>query len=450
MLRKIETHINASVLRSVTSPISVPIASVKPSSFNVRTHSKRQLRQIQGSMRRFGQTSFPLVDENNVLIAGHARLAAWKALGNKSIAVLVITGLSDTEKRALALADNKIHDNSENAKDKLFAELSYLAPLLTEFDLTLEDLGFSAFEFDSLSADFATQDEPIDAVPAPSDRPAISAEGDIWILHDHRIACGSSGIAINVTNLFGARRARAIFTDPPYNVKISSRVGRGTRKHREFLQGSGELSKTEFTEFLTEKFRCSAAVLLPNSVVYACMDYSHMEEIQTAGSSAFGPLLNVAVWVKNNAGHKGGIYRNQHEFVFVFTNGNDRSDLSIVRRTRSNVWDYARVNSFDTGATAELSLHPTVKPIPLVSDAILDCTRRGDIVYDPFLGSGTTIIAAEKTGRIGYGMEIDPLYVDVAVRRWQAFTKADAILESTGQTFDELAEGAPRRVRRRR
>jgi DNA modification methylase len=264
----------------------------------------------------------------------------------------------------------------------------------------------------------------------------------VWVFGDHRLVCGDATNDDDVSTLMGRDRAAMVFTDPPYNVQVSSIVGRGKIKHREFVCASGEMSRDEFTMFLASTFSLAAQYSREGSIHYVCMDWRHLGEALAAGNEAYTELKNLVVWAKTNAG-QGSFYRAQHELILVFKNGHGphQNNIELGRhgRNRSNVWTYAGVNTFRAGRLDELSIHPTVKPVGLVADAMRDCSRRGDIVLDPFLGSGTTILAAERVGRRGYGLEIDPLYVDAAIRRWQDFTKRDAILKATGQTFDEVA-----------
>jgi DNA modification methylase len=232
-----------------------------------------------------------------------------------------------------------------------------------------------------------------------------------------------------------------IFCDPPYNIRVGSVQGRGKIKHREFLEGSGELSREAFTRFLVEALSLAAKHSTAGSIHYVCIDWRHINELLTAGKEVYDQLKNIVVWVKTNAG-MGTFYRSQHELILVFKNGDaphiNNFELGQHGRNRSNVWTVAGVNTFRAGRLADLSAHPTTKPVALVADAMRDCSRRGDIVLDSFLGSGTTILAAERVGRRGYGIEIDAGYVDVAIRRWQQFSGKDAILESTKQTFGEV------------
>jgi DNA modification methylase len=234
-----------------------------------------------------------------------------------------------------------------------------------------------------------------------------------------------------------------IFTDPPYNVTIGGNVGgKGQIHHREFAMGSGEMTPPIFTSFLTTTFQHLVANSLDGSIHYTCMDWRHMQEMLAAGYNVYAELKNVCVWNKSNGG-MGTFYRSKHELVFVWKSGTaphlNNFELGQHGRNRTNVWDYAGVNTFRSGRMDELQMHPTVKPVALVVDAIKDCSKQGDIVLDPFCGSGTIIVAAERTGRKARALEIDAAYVDVAIRRWEQLTGKSATL-STGETFEEISE----------
>lgn len=427
-------------------------SSLKLSKSNARTHSKKQISQITDSIRTFGWTQPILADENGNVIAGHGRLAAALELKLKQVPVIFCAGLSEAQKRTLALADNKIASNAGWDRALLAAELGELADLLPEFNLDLRITGFEAAEIDSLMGDLIDpENEPADAIPEIETR-AVSRADDLWMLGSHRLLCGDSRDRGHVKKLMGSTRAFMVFADPPYNVRIGSVQGRGKIKHREFTAASGEMSLTQFTEFLTQWMHLAAQHSEDGAIAFCCMDWRHLGECLAAGEQAFTELKNIVVWVKTNAG-QGSFYRSQHELILVFKNGTashqNNIELGKHGRSRSNVWQYAGVNSFRKDRLADLGAHPTVKPVALVADAMRDCSRRGDVVFDPFMGSGTTILAAEKVGRRAYGVEIDPLYVDVAIRRWQEFTKRDAILKSTGQTFDEVATERTSTKRRR-
>lgn len=450
-MRKFETQLRATNrLKKIGDQIitpdikMVPIESLRPSKRNARTHSKKQIRQISNSMLRLGKwTHALLVDEHGNLIAGHARLIAAKELGLSVVPVIVMGGLSEPEKRALALADNKIPANAGWDPKILAAELGELAVLLPEYGLNLEITGFEPAEIDLLLGDLVdTERDPIDDLPPQVDGKPISQNGDCWLAGPHRLFCGDACKEASFKALMRRDRANMVFTDPPFNLQISSVVGRGKFKHREFAKASGEMSPQQFTSFLVAPLALVAEYSIDGSLHYVCMDWRHIGEMHAAGEQVYSELKNLVVWSKTNAG-QGSLYRSQHELIFVFKNGEAKHlnnvELGRHGRNRSNVWVYPGVNTFRKDRLADLSVHPTVKPVALVADAMRDCSRRGDIVLDPFMGSGTTILAAEKVGRRGYGLEIDPLYVDVAIRRWQDFTKRDAILEATGQTFDEVA-----------
>jgi DNA modification methylase len=387
-----------------------------------------------------------LVDENLVTLAGHGRLLAARQLGLEKIPVIVFAGLSDTEKRALMLADNKIAANAGWDRNILAKELGELSNLLPEISLDIEITGFSAAEIEPLLVDLVDGEcDPADDAP-PLAKEAITRKGDLWILGDHRLICEDACSRKAYRSLMRGRLASVAIPDQPYNDSIAKIVGRGKIKHREFARASGELSPEQFVTFQRKWMELCSEFSKPGSIHFVFIDWRHLSEALTAGHGVYSELKNVAVWCKTNAG-QGSFYRSQHELILVFKNGEapHQNNIELGRhgRNRSNVWTYAGVNTFRAGRMDDLSVHPTVKPIALVVDAIKDCSRRGDIVLDPFMGSGTTILAAERVGRRAFGIEIDPLYVDVAIRRWQQFTGQDAILEASGLTFYEIEAERP-------
>jgi DNA modification methylase len=420
----------------------VSVRKLRPNKRNARTHPQKQIRQIENSYRRFGWTNPIIIDENNAILAGHGRYQAALQLGLSEVPVIVVAGLSDAEKRALALADNKIAANAGWDRQLLAEELSDLAKLLPDCNLDLEITGFDTAEIDSLLGDLVDRErDPADDVP-PQKKTAISKTGDLWELGSHKLLCGDAQSGADIRRLMGTECAAIVITDPPYNLPIRRVQGRGRIKHANFTQGSGEKSTTDFIRFLRIVLSLAAKHSINGAIHFVFMDWRHIGELLAAGSSVYSELKNVVVWVKTNAG-QGSFYRSQHELIFVFKNGDgphvNNFELGQHGRNRSNVWTYAGVNTFRAGRMDDLTMHPTVKPVALVADALRDCSRRGDIVLDPFMGSGTTIMAAERIGRRAYGLEIDPLYVDVAIRRWQAYTRRDAVLNGTGETFDEVA-----------
>jgi DNA modification methylase len=419
----------------------VSVRKLRPNKRNARTHPQKQIRQIQSNYRRFGWTSPIIVDEKNVILAGHGRYEAALQLGLLEVPVIVVEGLNDAEKRALALADNKIAENAGWDRKRLAEELTELANLLPECNLGLDITGFAPAEIDGLLGDLVDPElDPADEVPSPKDR-SISKIGDLWELGPHRLLCGNAESAENVRRLMDTESAAMVITDPPYNLPIRKVQGRGKTKHADFAQASGEMSPARYTQFLQASLSLAAKYSADGAIHFVFIDWRHIGELLEAGAQVYSDLKNVVVWVKTNAG-QGSFYRSQHELIFVYKSGDGRHinnfELGQHGRNRSNVWTYAGVNTFRAGRMDDLGLHPTVKPVALVADALRDCSRRRDIVLDPFMGSGTTIMAAERVGRRAYGLELDPRYVDVAVRRWQAYTKRDAILEPTGETFDEV------------
>jgi DNA modification methylase len=418
------------------------IRSLRPNTRNARTHPKKQIKQIINSIQRFGWTYPILADENGTILAGFGRYLAAQQLGLPNVPVIVLSDLSDAEKRALALADNKIALNAGWDRQLLAEELGELADLLPECNLDLEITGFEAAEIDGLLGDLVDPElDPADDVP-PVPRTPVTKAGDLWELGPHRLLCGDARSAIDVQRALGVEAATMVITDPPYNVPIRTVQGRGRIKHANFAQGSGEMSQAEFTQFLRDVLSLAAKHSVDGAIHFVFMDWRHIGELLAAGSVVYSELKNVIVWVKTTPA-QGSFYRSQHELIFAFKNGDgphiNNFELGQHGRNRSNVWTYPGVNTFRAGRLDDLAMHPTTKPVALVADAMRDCSRRGDIVLDLFMGSGTTVVAAERVGRRAYGLEIDPHYVDVAVQRWQTYTKRDATLKGTDQTFEEIA-----------
>ncbi|ESX85811.1 MULTISPECIES: DNA methyltransferase [unclassified Mesorhizobium] len=425
---------------------SVSIDALIPYSNNARTHSKRQIRQIADSIQKFGFTNPVLTDESNNVLAGHGRLAAARLLGLKEVPTLSITHLSAAEKRAYIVADNRLAEKAGWDKQILAIELQALVDLdfdvaITGFDIPEVDLIISEFSPDNQD-DEVDEDEP--GLPEKSTGPAVTRPGDLFLLGDHRLLCGNALSAANFETLMQGEKASVCFTDPPYNVPIGGHVsGLGKTSHREFAMASGEMSDDEFAGFLEQSFSLIAGSSKPGAIAFVCMDWRHIAETTLAGKQTFGDLLNLCVWNKTNAG-MGSLYRSQHELVLVFRNGKEphRNNVELGKhgRHRSNVWTYRGANSFGTSRMEELEAHPTVKPVALVADALLDVSRRGDVVLDPFGGSGSTLLASHKTGRHARLIEIDPVYCDLIIRRFERHTGKQATLATTGETFEELFE----------
>ncbi|WP_456840272.1 DNA modification methylase [Bradyrhizobium sp. USDA 4486] len=378
------------------------------------------------------------------MIAGHGRLAAANLLDISEVPTVRLADMSEAEIRAYVIADNKLAENAGWDKRLLGLELQYLSELKIDFDVTIT--GFEAPEIDILVGDIADaaqrSDNVADKLIEPAAGPSISQSGDLWRIGEHRLICGDSTQAQTYQALLGAARAQMVFSDPPYNVPIAGNVScHGEIIHPEFAMASGEMSKHEFTAFLNAVFRNLAAHSVNGAIHFQCIDWRHIQDMLAAAEGVYTELKNLCVWTKNNAG-MGSFYRSQHELVCVFKSGSaphiNNIELGKFGRNRTNVWNYAGVNAFGS-SRADLQLHPTVKPVAMVEDAIRDCSRRKGIILDPFLGSGTTLISAERTGRIGYGIEIDPRYCDVALRRLKAVCGLEAVLEATGEAFEGVA-----------
>ncbi len=425
----------------------VSIARLKLNPRNTRIHTDKQVAQLASSIGAFGFNVPILIDAKSNVIAGHGRVCAAKVLGIATVPTIRLEHLSEQQIRAFAIADNRLTENAAWDQQLLGEQLKILSE--AEIDFSLETTGFEMGEIDlmieNLSLAPPGRKDPADAIPENSSA-VVTELGDLWILGKHQVLCGNALSSADHERLMDGHKANVVFTDPPYNVRISGHAsGKGRISHREFVMASGEMTELEFRQFLTRVLgRLVASSRMP-SVIYVCIDWRHMGELLAAGSAARLDLLNVCVWTKDNAG-MGSLYRSQHEMVFVFRNGKSshRNNIQLGRfgRSRSNVWNYPGANTFARNSSEGnlLALHPTVKPVALVADAIMDCSSRGERVLDPFLGSGTTVIATERTGRICHGMELDPIYVDTAVRRWQEFTGKTAVHAANGKSFAEMEE----------
>jgi DNA modification methylase len=426
-----------------------PIDTLQLDPRNPRGHSQKQIAQIAESIRVFGFNVPVLIDDDNRIIAGHGRVLACQLLGIAEIPTICLSHLSPEQVRAFVIADNRLTENSSWNEILLGEQLKSLADI--DLDFSLEATGFEMGEIDvlieGLEPGDSAQDDPADVLPHPSEI-LVSAPGDWWQLGKHRVLCGDALDPDSYDRLMTQQRAAVVFTDPPYNVPIDGHAsGLGKKQHRDFAMACGEMSPAEFTDFLGTVCKRLVSASRDGSIHFLCIDWRHVGELLAAGREAYDEVKNICVWVKDNAG-MGSLYRSQHEFVLVFKQGRQshRNNVQLGQfgRYRSNVWQYPGANSFSR-ATAEgnlLDLHPTVKPVALVADAIMDCSSRGDIVLDPFLGSGTTVIAAERTGRVCYGIELDPTYVDTAVRRWQRFTGMGAVHGDSQRSFDDLEREA--------
>ena len=414
---------------------------LKPNPANPRKHGRAQVQALAKSIEAFGFNAPVLVDKNKQIIAGHARYEAAKMLGLEQIPVICLEHLSEVQSKAYMLADNQLTDRSSWNDEALALHLKELTDLALDFEI--EAIGFEPPEIDIRiqSLDTTPEDQADNFEIAAG--PLVSKPSDLWLLDSHRLYCGSALDLAAYNAVLADQQAAAVFTDPPYNVKINGHAsGKGKIAHPEFPMASGEMTEAEFTNFLHQVFGLLSASCQDGALIYTCMDWRHMGELLAATRGVGLELLNLCVWAKTNGG-MGTLYRSRHELVFVLKNGQapylNNVQLGRFGRNRSNVWNYPGANTFSRKkGRPRLDLHPTAKPIALVADAILDCTQRDDIVLDAFVGSGTTIIAAERTGRRCYGVELDPRYVDTAINRWQRFTGRKAY-NGQGQTFDQVA-----------
>lgn len=417
----------------------LPPGSFRPNPRNARIHSKRQIRQLAKTIRHTGFIGAIIIDEDNMIMAGHARWAAGKLNEMPLLPAIRAIGLSETQKRIFALADNKLNEWAGWDPEVLISEITSLADLLPNLELDLSITGFEPAELDALFSDRGSQPEPLDSLPEP-DPAIVTRPGDLWQLSDHRLLCGNSLHAPDFDRLMAGARARMAFLDPPYNVRISNVQGRGRIKHTEFAYASGEMKPAEYVAFLNSCLGNAANVSSPGAVHYICHDWRHIREVAEAAEHVYGAALNLVVWVKTNAG-QGSFYRSAHELIGVFRVGQaphlNNVQLGRHGRNRSNVWTYPGISGFGVDRMAALAGHPTVKPTSLVVDAMRDCTAKGDIVVDAFMGSGTTILAAEKIGRKAYGLEFEPKFVDLAIRRWEDYTKRDATRQD-GRTYADI------------
>lgn len=422
----------------------MPVEHLTPYARNARTHSKAQLRQIADSIRRFGFVNPILIADDGEVIAGHGRLAAAKLLGLTEVPVLALSHLTPTERRAYVLADNRIAEAAGWDKGLLASELQ----ILIDLDFDIELTGFALAEIDTLLTEARDSDpdqagmEAADLVPPPDPGPAVTRPGDLWELGPHRLLCGDARDGAALDRLLGGEAIDLLFTDPPYNVPIAGHVsGLGRVQHREFAFASGEMSSEAFTTFLEDALRPAAMRSREGAIAFVCMDWRHLREMTSAGDRVFAELKNLCVWNKTNGG-MGSFYRSKHELVFVWKIKPgphvNSFGLGETGRYRTNVWDFAGVNAFGAERDAALAMHPTVKPVALIAEAIKDCSRRRDIVVDPFAGSGSTLIAAEVTGRRARVVEIDPLYCDTILARFRAFTGIEPKLTASDLGFDAV------------
>ncbi|WP_339631180.1 DNA methyltransferase [uncultured Sneathiella sp.] len=421
----------------------VSIDELRPYQNNPRKHSNKQIRKLKRSIREYGFIIPVLADRDGTIISGHARVLAALELCLKKLPVIFADHLTPFQVKGFRLLDNRLSEEALWNRERLKIEFAEFL----EAGIDLESTGFDIPEIDFTfeTVEHSADNTQDDEIPQPDlKNPPVSQLGDLWLCGGHRVLCGDALNEACYLHLLGDEFARQVITDPPYNVKVKGHI-RVSEKgdHKEFIMASGEMSDTEFTKFLTDAIINLTESSQDGSVHYIFMDWRHLSQLQAVCDRLYTEQLNLCVWVKNNGG-MGSFYRSQHELVLVCKNGTathlNNIQLGKYGRNRTNVWEYTGANSFGPDRQENLDLHPTVKPVAMIADAILDSSAPGDIILDPFLGSGTLIIAAEKTGRKGRGMELDPHYVDVAIKRWQDFTGQQAIHAELGLTFDQIKD----------
>lgn len=412
-------------------PLSVeyrPTRAITPYASNARKHSRAQIRKLQASLSAFGWTNPLLIDDAGNLVCGHGRLEAAIANGETHVPVISLGALSEADRRAYIIADNRLAEEASWSKELLRSELSGLIDLGYDVELT----GFDTFEIDGiLSFDDAGEAADEDRVDLPDEGAVpVARSGDIWHIGGHRLAVGDCRDGLLVERLLEGERIRLVQTDPPYGCRIAGNVsGNGQVKHDDFLMGAGETSLPEFAmTLLRPAFRAIAPHCLPGAIAFVWTDWRACPHMLDAARGVFHEFKNQIVWVKDPG--MGAFYRSAHEFCLVFkvSAGSHTSNIVLGRRNRSNVWRYPGANAFRNGRLQDLADHPTVKNRRMIADAILDVTKAGDAVFDGFCGSGTTLVAAQMTGRRGYGIELDPKYADVILRRVSGETGAEPLL----------------------
>jgi DNA modification methylase len=410
---------------------------------HARVHDKKALAKAKALLSAHGQIVPIVIDENGEILDGVLQHRALLEMGHDQVRVIIVRNRDPAALKAIRLALNRLPQDAKWDAEKLRAEFSSLIEL--DYDVTLT--GFETAQIDMV---FAVDEPAATAVEVesaesltPPDVPVVKL-GDKWRLGRHVVACGDARDEAFLADLVGEAKASAAILDLPYNLPIAGFVsGKGKKTHREFAMASGEMTPAQFTDFLAEAIKALKLVLMPGAVCYFFLDWRHTGELLEAGKRNDLTPLNLCIWVKTNPG-MGSFYRSAHELCFVYKHGSathiNNFELGQHGRSRSNVWTYAGMNVFGKDRDALLTMHPTVKPLPLLVDMIKDVTKRGALIIDTFIGSGSTLLAAEETGRICAGVELDPGYVEVAIRRWQQRTGKDAVHTVTGETFDEFCK----------
>ncbi|MFZ5707973.1 MAG: DNA modification methylase [Pseudomonadota bacterium] len=413
------------------------VGDLKQARRRARKTMPEQLERVINGIKAFGYSAPVLIDGQNRIVDGHIVVEAVERLGITSIQCVVIDHLTDDELRVLRLSLNRLVEKGEWHIEELALEFE-------ELKIAGLDLQLSGFELPEIDIILGVTDVPSRQKPSPVKLPkvAVSQKGDLFQLGDHRLLCANFKEPDAFERLMDGRKIDCVFSDPPYNLPIENNVsGLGKVQHEEFEEASGEMTDEQFQDFLTRYLTLCKAHAVKGAVIFACMDWRQIDLLLLAGRAAQLHRVNMAVWNKGTGG-MGGLYRSTHELVAVFctdeTPATNNVQLGQHGRNRNNVWDYPSANNMGSSAKKALGYHPTPKPIELVIDALLDVTHPGHLVVDPFMGSGTTIIAAERCGRICYGFEVKPVFVDATIKRWEAETGKNAVHVATGKTFAEL------------
>jgi len=412
----------------------VSINSLKAYPGNARRHSPAQIKKIARSLDEFSWTNPLLVTADGEIICGHGRWEAAKLRGDSQVPVIVLDDLTEAQRRAYILADNAIAEKSRWDRDMLRTELQGLIELGYDVELT----GFDTIEIDTLltvGEEPSPAEEEVVEVPDGTE-PPLTRLHDHWVIGRHHLVCADARLPESYERLLGDVRPELTFVDPPYNVDAGRISGLGRVKHGNFVQGSGELSDGAFVhDFLRPMLRCLTRFCNAGAIAFICCDWRMDPLLREAATGVLKEQKNLIVWGKTSAG-LGSFYRSQFELIqaWKISAGPTINNFGLGEggRHRSNLWIYEGANVFRRGRMEDLSDHPTVKPTRLIADALLDCSRRGGVVIDPFLGSGSTLAAAEMTGRTGYGLELDPRYCDVILRRLAKATGATpSLLDGT-------------------
>jgi DNA modification methylase len=432
--RRAETIVRRNDILPDHRIVSVPIVELHPYTRRIRKFSLDDTIEAANIISTYGFL-LPLFisRDGKTILDGELRYEAARWLQLPEVPCIIVDALEPAMERAVRIALNSLGHRRVWDLEALRLEVAELVIEEQPIDL----LGFDSIELDQIVEE-EEEPESLEEAEALPEGPSITRSGDVWIAGTHRLICGDARLRSVLAALLGDERPQLLFTDPPYNIAVSSIV---STRHREFAHGSGEMSESEFGRFLAEVLAVARHVMLDGAIAFMFMDWRQLEILLRVGRENGLELLNLITWVKANAG-MGSFYRSQHELVVMFKKPGDhknRIQLGANGRNRANVWFAPGAGTTGSEAREMLREHPTSKPVQMLADAIIDVTDPDDIILDSFGGSGSTLIAAEQTGRKARLVEIDEIYCDVIVRRWMRMTGEAAVLERTGQTFSEVA-----------